>query len=72
MLTLADIIRTIHGNLSRKQLKVARAKLRRMGVTNLNQARRNGPYSVDVTTDLVSDRRAQGGNVVVGAAAVSR
>lgn len=45
MSTLADIIRTVNGNLSRQQLKVARARLRRLGLTHLNAEK--GPYALD-------------------------
>lgn len=72
MLTLADIIRNLHGDLSRKQLKIMRAKLRRMGVTNLNNARRNAPYAVDASTVEQSDLRAEGGAIVVAAAYIAR
>lgn len=68
--TLADILRTLRPTLSRKQLKVARAKLRRAGVSNLNHAKRNAPYKVDVTTDMRSDKRAEGGAIVVQVAAI--
>jgi len=67
--TLADILRNVStSNPTRKQLKVLRAKLRRMGVSNLNRARRNGPYRVDVSTETRSDKRAEGGAIVVAAA----
>lgn len=63
-MTLADILRAQHGNLSRNQLKVARARMRRHGVTNLNNARRNPPYHVNPTIDRRTDRRAEIGTVV--------
>lgn len=70
--TLADILRSAApSSPSRKQLKVMRAKLRRMGVTNLNHAKRNAPYAVDVTTDARSDKRAEGGAIVVAAAFIA-
>jgi hypothetical protein len=70
--TLANLIRSIHGNLSRKELKVLRAKLRRAGVTNLNHARRNAPYAVDASTVEKSDARAEGGAIVVQVVAMVR
>jgi hypothetical protein len=69
--TLANILRTVSPtSLSRKQLKVKRAQLRRAGVTNLNGARRNSPYAVDTSTETRSDKRAQGGAIVVAVAAL--
>ena len=62
--TLADILRAYHGNLSRKQLKVMRAKLRRAGVTNLNNATRNAPYHVNPSLDRRTDVRAEPGTIV--------
>lgn len=67
-MTLADIIRAVHGNLSRQELKVQRAKLRRRGVTNLNRARRNAPYHVDPVSVERTDHRADAGVVVISAA----
>lgn len=67
-MTLADIIRAVRGNLTRQELKVQRAKLRRRGVTNLNRARRNAPYHVDPTTERRTDHRADSGVVVISAA----
>lgn len=65
MHTLADILRAYHGaTLSRNELKVLRAKLRRAGVTNLNNARRNAPYHVDETVDVRTDTRAEEGTIV--------
>lgn len=67
-MTLADIIRTVQGNLTRQELKVQRAKLRRRGVTNLNRARRNAPYHVDPSSAERTDRRALEGIIVISAA----
>jgi len=68
--TLADIIRAYHGaNLSRNELKVLRAKLRRAGVTNLNHARRNSPYTVNPSIDARTDKRAVEGTIVAQVAA---
>lgn len=71
-MTLANIVRAYHGNLSRNQLKVARARLRRAGVTNLNKARRNTPYHVAPAADLQTDERADDGTVVAQVAATVR
>lgn len=69
-LTIAAIIRNLtNANLTRNELKVHRARLRRMGVTNLNKARRNAPYKIIATSDERSDKRADAGVVVVGAVA---
>ena len=57
MSTLADIIRTIQGNLSRNQLKVQRARLRRMGLTN-HASIESGPYALDVHQDDATPRTA--------------
>lgn len=65
-MTLADLLRTIAGsNLSRQDLKVQRARLRRRGLTNLQGSRRNSPYAVAPHLDVVSDRRAQPGVDIV-------
>ena len=73
LMTLANLVRAYHGaDLTRNQLKVARARLRRAGVTNLNRARRNAPYSVCPTVDLHTDPRAEEGTVVAQVAALSR
>lgn len=63
-MTLANLVRAYHGALTRNQLKVARARLRRAGVTNLNRARRNAPYHVNPTADVRTDRRAESGTLV--------
>lgn len=44
-MTLADIIRTVRPGATRNTLKNARAKMRRLGLTNLNPAI-SGPYAV--------------------------
>lgn len=68
--TLADIIRAFHGtNLSRNELKVLRAKLRRAGVTNLNHARHNTAYTVNPSIDAATDFRAEIGTIVAQVAA---
>lgn len=68
MMTLADILRTAAAsNLSRNQLKVARAKLRRMGLTNRNPAEK-GPYAVDVHSDNATSRNDAG--TIIASAAV--
>lgn len=63
-MTLANLVRAYHGALSRNQLKVARARLRRAGVTNLNNARRNSPYHVAPALDAQVDPRADDGTIV--------
>lgn len=70
MSTLADLLRQYAtSNLSRKQLKVLRAKLRRAGVTNLNNARRNSPYTINPAIDAQTDWRAADGTIVAQVAA---
>lgn len=71
-MTLATLVRAYHGNLSRNQLKVARARLRRAGVTNLNRARRNSPYHVCPTLDARVDARAEDGTLVAQVASQVR
>lgn len=68
--TLANIIRTYSntGTMTRNQLKVARARLRRAGVTNL-RADITGPYTVNPTSDNVTDARADMGTIVAQVAA---
>lgn len=71
--TLADILRAYHSaHLTRNELKVLRARLRRMGVTNLNHARRNSPYHVNPSVDKRTDVRAAEGTVVAQVAAMVR
>lgn len=71
-MTLADILRTLAvRNLSRQELKVQRARLRRKGLTNLNHARRNAPYAVAPHLDVVSDRRAEPGVDIVADVALA-
>lgn len=66
--TLADILRTAAGrNMTRNELKVARAKLRRAGVTCLNKER-TGAYTVDTSQDFATDVRAVEGTVIAQAA----
>ena len=72
IITLADTLRAYHGKLSRKELKVLRAKLRRAGVTNLNNAKRNAPYALNPSTDKRLDRRAASGTIVAQVAAMSK
>lgn len=69
-MNLADIIRAYHGNLSRKQLKVARARLRRAGVTGYT-TEITGPYTVSVVADTSTDARADYGTVVAQVAAMA-
>lgn len=57
MSTLADIIRTVHGNLSRNQLKVQRARLRRLGLTHLTAEK--GPYALDHASHATTTRTAE-------------
>lgn len=71
-MSLADLVRAYHGSLSRNQLKVARARLRRAGVTNLNRARRNTRYYVAPVADARVDVRADDGTVVAQVAAMAR
>lgn len=63
--TLADIIRSYNttADMTRNQLKVARARLRRAGVTNLNKDIK-GPYTVNPASDCVTDARADLGTIV--------
>lgn len=70
-MNLAQIIRAYHGALTRKQLKVARARLRRAGVTRLHKDVK-GPYTVNATRDIVTDTRADEGTVVAQVAAMTR
>lgn len=64
MSTLADLIRTAaQSNLTRNQLKVLRAKLRRAGVTNLNKDAR-GPYTINPDVEGHTDVRAEYGIIV--------
>lgn len=71
--TLAAILRAYHGvKLSRNELKVLRAKLRRAGVTNLNHARHNSPYTVNPSLDSQTDYRAEDGTIVAQVAALTR
>jgi hypothetical protein len=53
---IAQIARTIHGNLTRNELKVLRARLRRAHMTNLT-GEASGPYTINVSADVVSDAR---------------
>lgn len=72
-MSLANLVRAYHGaNLTRNQLKVARARLRRAGVTNLNRARRNTRYHVAPTLDVQTDARADEGTVVAQVVAMVR
>lgn len=68
-MNLADILRTFNPRATRQDLKVARAALRRAGVTNLNHARRNAPYRVAPDAGRVTDARALAGCVVAAVAA---
>lgn len=63
--TLADIIRSYNttADMTRNQLKVARARLRRAGVTNLNKDIK-GPYTINPVADTVTDARADLGTIV--------
>lgn len=64
MSTLADLIRTAaQKNLTRNQLKVLRAKLRRAGVTCLNKDAR-GPYTINPDLEAPTDVRAEYGLIV--------
>lgn len=68
MSTLANIIRTFNPTASKNDIKVARARLRRMGITNkTNEV--HGPYTVNVTLDTATDKRADAGTVIVQAIA---
>ena len=72
-MTLADLIRAYHGaTLTRNQLKVARARLRRNGVTNLNRARHNTAYAVSPVVDAAIDPRAEEGTVLAQVVAMVR
>lgn len=71
MSTLADILRTVaNRTMTRNELKVARARLRRMGVTNLtNEA--SGPYTVNTSLDTATDARAEAGTLIASAAVLA-
>lgn len=70
--TLANIIRSYNqtGNMTRNQLKVARARLRRAGVTNL-RADIKGPYTINPVSDAITDARADMGTIVAQVAALA-
>lgn len=68
-MTLAQMLRTFKPLATRQELKVARAALRRAGVTNLNRSRRNAPYRVAPGAGRVTDARALAGCVVASLAA---
>ncbi len=68
MYTLADIIRTINVTASKNDIKVARARLRRLGLTN-HASRAKGPYTVAAHLDVPTDTRADAGTVIVAAIA---
>lgn len=71
MSTLADILRTVAArNMTRNELKVARARLRRMGMTNLS-GRAQGPYTVHVGLDVPTDIRAEAGTLIASAAVLA-
>lgn len=70
MMNLADIARAIHGNLSRNELKVVRARLRRMHLTNLT-GDASGAYTINVRGESVTDARTVDmGAVIVAAIAM--
>jgi len=64
-MTLADIILTVNPAATRNQLKSQRAKLRRLGLTNLNP-RISGPYAV---TPIRGTSRNYAGLVLASAVA---
>jgi hypothetical protein len=68
---LANLIRAYHGKMSRNELKVARAKLRRAGVTCHHKSVK-GPYTLNPATDKRTDTRADEGTVVAQIAAFAR
>lgn len=69
MNTLADIIRTFRGpNVSKSTLKSQRARLRRLGLTD-KTSRVHGPYAVDPTSLVPTDRRADAGVIIVASVA---
>lgn len=69
MSTLANIARTvIASNLTRNELKVIRARLRRAGLTNLTKSH-TGPYTVNTSLDVATDARAVQGTILVQAIA---
>lgn len=71
-MNLANLLRAYHGaDLTRMQLKVLRARLRRAGVTRLHKNVR-GPYVVAPTSDAVLDTRADDGTVVAQVASMAR
>lgn len=58
MSTLADLARNlISSKLTRNQLKVVRARLRRMGLTHLNAER--GPYAISHASDEMTARTVE-------------
>lgn len=70
-LTLAEIFRAANPNVTRKQLKVMRAKLRRAGLTYLDKATR-APYEIDSQSDARTKRTATQAIVTQAAAIIAR
>lgn len=68
-MNLAEIARTLRPSLTRKELKVVRAKMRRAGVAGLSKTVR-GPYTVNTSADVASDARAEQGTIVAQVAAM--
>ena len=56
--------------ITRNQLKVARARLRRAGVTNLRNDIK-GPYTINPVSDAITDARADMGTIVAQVAALA-
>lgn len=69
MSNLANIARAINPSLTRNQLKVVRARLRRANLTNVG-GNASGEYTVNTSLDVATDCRcAVGGTVIVQAIA---
>lgn len=67
MSNLADLARSlVSPTLTRNQLKVIRARLRRAGLTNLSHEA-SGEYTVNVSLDVSTDVRATAGTILVAA-----
>lgn len=65
MSNLANIARALNPNITRNELKVLRAKLRRAGLTG-RPAHTRGEYTVNTSSDVATDARcAEGGTVIV-------
>lgn len=69
MSNIANLARTlISSSLTRNQLKVVRARLRRAQLTNVGVGTQ-GEYTINPSLDTATDARAMGGTVIVAALA---